>query len=116
MGQPNRPKSNKNIKMREEQILAPLKGPKRTYSISKPWTPPGSTQGIGKAKARIHSIDRRLKSQKGDIKLPGHLRINLERELKALRSEVAINRAEEARFIIMQRDKRIKFFGKSRLK
>jgi hypothetical protein len=99
-------------KSKQKQRFIPPKGPTQVYTITKPWTPVGNTLKVNKTKARIRSITRTLQRKGGEKPLPGHVRIAMERELKSLRSEEAVTRAEDSRRQVMLRDKRIKFFGK----
>lgn len=98
-------------KSKQKQRFIPPKGPTKIYAITKPWTPVGNTLKVNKTKARIRSITRTLQRQGGEKPLPGHVRIAMERELKSLRSEEAVTRAEDSRRQVMLKDKRIKFFG-----
>jgi rRNA-processing protein Efg1 len=87
------------------------KGPVRKYTISKPWAPSRSGYNLQKNRERIRDIIRTLKHQNDQKRLPGHVRVNLERELRTLRTEEAIGRAEGKRQGLMRQEKKVKFFG-----
>src|ERR1700760_1546449 len=112
---PYKSKSYSKSKPRPKPLPSAPKGPSRTYAISKPWTATNSGYSLGKTKKRIHSIRRKLSYQSEDRTLPGHVRVALERELKALRREEAVGKAELLRQDNMRRFKRINFFSKTTL-
>jgi hypothetical protein len=111
MAPPHRAKSKQKLKHRNIPVPSAPKGPTRTYTINKPWSPVGQGHSIRRSKSRITSICRTLGHKSGEKALPGYKRVELERELKALRSEEAVGRAEVRRQVIMRQDKRVKFFG-----
>jgi rRNA-processing protein Efg1 len=111
MAPPHRAKPKKKLKHQNFPVPAAPKGPTRTYTISKSWSPVGSGSNIKRTKSRITSICRTLTHKGGEKALPGYKRVELERELKALRSEEAVSKAEVRRQAVMRQDKRVKFFG-----
>jgi hypothetical protein len=112
MAPPHKSKLNPKSKPRRKPLPSAPNGPTRTYTINKPWTASNSGYSIGKNRKRIHSIRRKLRFQSAEKSLPGHVRVALERELKALRREEAVGKAELLRQDNMRRFKRGNFFGK----
>src|ERR1700753_530082 len=115
MAPTHKSKSKPKSKPRRKPLPTAPKGPSHTYTISQPWTASNSGYSIGRNRKRIHPIRRNLQYQSGDKSLPGHVRVALERELKSLRREEAVGKAELLRQDNMRRFKRINFFGKTTL-